>query len=237
VAGMDGDKTALVLGMAATVLGWQTSRITEDVRSTLSVAYWVESRIDTAGAPHQMVIIENVSKDKLLANVKFEIMCQDGKECIKRDSFRIKVYPPTANQTEVLQVPANTDENGEVIAGMESLPVTSLPFQTTLAAGGKVGIEYDQIKGSSAPDFIFAPDPKTPLDIYVFGGNTVRGFVVRHYFEIMFLSFVATVMTLLVALAVMFARQRKHARPIAEAQPERPRRKPATKVAESPDLR
>lgn len=207
MSGFDGDKTALVLGLVATMLGWQTSRITEDIRSTRSVAYWIRQDTDARGRISETIEIENVSKEKMLTRARFEVSCENA-ACIRRGSARAVLYPPAANRSTIEDNPPIGDE--EVITeNSEAEKGDAISLTTTIAAGGKVGIRFGLLPGTESPKLFFDPDPDNPIDIYVFDGNSIRGYIVRWYLEIMFFAFISTILLAVAAGTVMWKRRRK----------------------------
>ncbi len=222
MAGRDNDWTALILGGVATVLGWQTSRITEDIRSTRSVAYWTEESIDAKGNSSELLIIENVSKDKMLAKIKFAIRCKKSAECIQRGTAVMKTYAPTMTAETVLVENPPVDQLQPPETA--SPAIKSINIETTIASGGRVGVRYEVVKNGESPEFFFVPDPEKALDILVFEGNTVRGFVVRKYFEIMFVSFLVTIVTLVASLVFMIGKNSVTRRRVPPKSPSRIRK-------------
>lgn len=224
------DRTALVLGALATVFGWQSARITEEIRSTTSVAYSTEKNLFTPGT--QTLIIENVSKNKSIKNVEFMLSCPDAlKQCIKRGSVNNRLFPPTIapSRQTVNPVEHSLDELIQQVKGQQRLgllesnmpreefdrqvtilsdrektqPVESISITATIAAGGKLGIDYELIDPKSQPEFFFIPDKENPIDIFVFEGYSFRGYIVRNYFEIVYTFMIATFTAVLLAVLTL----------------------------------
>jgi hypothetical protein len=209
MADLGEDKAAYLLGLVATVLGWQVTKITDDVRSTRSIAYWVETE-PKANRTH--VLIENVSKDKSVANVTFSMVCIKDPNCIKYGTTDVTVLPPTTSEVEPDEqgeIPENADELSP--EERDKIKVNELIVKTTIAAGGSFGFSFVTRPKMAQPEFFFVPERENPIDIYIFKGGSLRGYVVRYYFEIMAAAFFGTALLLMAILIQMFNTKRKTA--------------------------
>jgi hypothetical protein len=236
----DTDRTALILGLLATVIGWQSARITEEIRSTTSVAYSTE--VDEYRPHTRTLIIENVSKNKSIKNVDFMLSCPaDESEasetapktpCIKRGTVKVRLFPPTLAQTQpsvnppehtneelAQQIKAQSQNGGydhtlsssEIDAEVQKMVdlekgqnVDSFSINATIAAGGKLGVDYELVKNTKPPEFFFVPNVKDLVDIYVFNGDSFRGTIVRYYSEIIYIFMIITISMILLG-AIGFA--------------------------------
>lgn len=183
------DKAPYILGLLATLLGWQVNRVAEDVRATLSVAYWLE---ETDGA-NRTLVVENVSRQKSVTGMTFALVCQQP-HCIVRDSSRLEGSPPTWTQGDM------PEELPEIQPDEQSTDVSQVKVTTTIAAGGKVLLIYRAVKGQSDPTFYFIPDKNKALDIYVLKGDNLKGWAIRNYFNIVVGFLALTLSALAIAL-------------------------------------
>ena len=172
------EKSSFVLGLLITVLGWHITQLTQEIRATHSVAYWVEQSSDGRNLE---ITLQNVSTSKSVQQLPVQITCPDGELCMADGDIEFRSYPPTLTPS---------------LPMITKVQSTHL-LQITLAAGGKLGILVRCHKGLACPDFYIKPADDLPLNIFVLDGSSIRGFFVVRYFEITVVSL------LLVALALL----------------------------------
>ncbi len=184
-----------VIAALLSILGWHIGTLTKDIRDTRSVVYQVEDR-DPDGLGSITAVITNVSKSQMLEQANFALVCEDLDPCLDYDTRNVVIFPPTADDSLHL-------------SGDQPM----LGFTVDLAAGGRIGVTVKR-KTAANVKFLFFPkglpfaelsaaegggDVAVPpgagatkpgtKDVYVLNGDTLRGWVVLHYFNIVLGSF------------------------------------------------
>jgi hypothetical protein len=226
---LDENKTIYLLGFLATVLSWQASKVTEDITSARSVAYWTEDYDNQT----YLIKIENISNDKSVANVRFRIRCNadarstENPKCIRISSIAFKSFPPTwfVGAPEI-------DEVGESEDAQEF--VGRFDVTATIAAGGTIGIlvakPQSDAPASTRPggawsgrksplpfELFYIPDEAGKLNILVLDGRSPRGLMVRYFFEAVMSLLVLTLALIFVLLVSLLVTHRGRVEKDAQA--------------------
>lgn len=174
------DKAPYVIVLLLSLLGWHVAQLTDEIRSTRAVSYDVQTSDDEI-----RVKVHNVSRRQSVGNATFVIQCPREREiCLAPGSGRAIIVPPTAVQATAIGNDGNYAE-----------------FRVTLAAGGSVEFRARREHGQSVPLFLFIPDSERPLDVYIYDANTVMGFLVANFTELVVASFLFFLVLLVAMVA------------------------------------
>jgi hypothetical protein len=180
------DKAPYIVALLVSVLGWHIAQLTDDIRSTRSVLYTIETDVKSRQIT---ALVHNVSKTHSLKQARFSLACLPGQACLMPNTQRLNVYPP----------------NG-AMAGIESDP-TAVTITATMPADGRIDFGATLSRDGSLPKFVFVPDEENVIDIYVFEGGGIRGFLVENYFSIILISFLLLLALLLLIMGALLRRR------------------------------
>lgn len=177
------DKAPYVVALLVSLLGWHLAQLTDDIRSTRSVLYSVNSNSSSGKIT---ALVHNVSKTHSLKAGRFSLACLPNESCFAANSEETKVHPPNGAKVEVFP------------------DSTAITIVASLPAGGKITFGGRLRDKGRQPRFLFVPDEENMIDIYVFDGDGIRGFLVRNYFGLIFGSFVALALLLMFLIGRLF---------------------------------
>lgn len=176
------EKVPFIVTFVLAILGWQIVQMVEDSRRGRAILYDV-SYTGSGSQRRVDVEIHNVSREKMVGNVQFMLVCDGKADCYPRsNAFRIKAIAPN--------LPIDTAIHGD--GGQQQ-------FYVTLAADGATGLNGPIADGRSA-SLYFVPQEGGVAELYMVDKDSIRGIVMRVFsMEGLFLSMIGfAVATMLV---------------------------------------
>lgn len=173
------DKAPYVVALLLGALGWHASQITDQIREARSVSYDVN---DDGPQALQTIHLENISSDKYLSDLDFEVNCQFDEECIDTKQISAKAVAPTVIEPKVKVSP------------------TDAGFSLYLPANSAIDIVVGVRAGQHFPRFHYTPKPGLQDGIVLLPANSWRVFVAKNYLKIITYSFIMIAAVLLLAL-------------------------------------